>query len=100
MSILTITGIKGNTETITTDDNREMEIPSKKQIDYRERLLSEYTTLVIRRDRLENYLLDLPENTEASPMTVAMWEQVSAMTDYEIALRKRLLLTMGVEVKE
>ena len=100
MSTLTITDIKGNTETITTDDNREMEIPSKKQTDYRERLLAEYVTLVIRIDRLKNYLLSLPENQEADKMTDAMWEQVSAMDGYERALNKRLLLVMGVEVEE
>lgn len=83
-----------------TDDNREMQIPSKKTTDYRERLLAEYTALIIRKDRLENYLLNLPDNTEADAMTNAMWEQVSGMTSYENALRKRLLLTMGVDIQD
>lgn len=86
--------------TAITDDNREMEIPSKKKTDYRERLLTEYTSLVIRKDRLENYLLDLPENTEMDKNIEAMWEQVSATTDYANALRKRILLVMGVEAEE
>lgn len=94
-----LTDAKGKT-TVITDDNREMQIPSKKTITDSERLLAEYTALVIRNDRLKNHLLDLPDDTEADAMVNAMWEQVSGMTSYENALRKRLLLTMGVEVKE
>ena len=85
-----LTDAKGDTETI-------LHTPAKDEIDYRERMINEYTALVVRKHRLIAYLLDLPENTEASPMTDAMWEQLSAMDDYEIALRKRILLTMGVK---
>ena len=72
--------------------------PSKKT-DYRERLLNEYTMLVIRKDRLVNHLLDLPKNTEATKMTDLMWQQVGAMEEYEQVLRKRILLIMGAEVE-
>ena len=80
----------GNAETIVNT-------PTKDKTDYRERMLNEYTALVIRKNRLIAYLLDLPED-DASLMTSAMWEQVSAMDDYEIALRKRILIALGVEV--
>ena len=98
MDKIVLTDTKGETVAIT-EENSKIPQSRKHETDYRERMLNEYTALVIRKNRLIKYLLDLPENTESSPMTDAMWEQVSAMDDYEIALRKRLLLVMGVEIE-